>query len=194
MSQNWKDAVKRDVAHLKGDSTVEEARRKLGKRDHALLEAEGQPFTLITAEVLADLPSGATLKQIASSLPPLVVVYQSPDLSTASLAQQAEKVMLEHPDLAGIVIMDEKGAETEGILRREDLVNWIAVGMILPSSRMEKGEPTYGDALLPGTPELPLVKYVCPEGDYFQYVLSPPKDKLLFCPNHPKNRLLPEGS
>jgi len=155
MSQNWKDAVKRDVARLKGDGTVEEVRKKLGKRGYALVEVEGQPFTVVTAKVLADLSPGDTLKEVASSLPLLMVVYQSPDLSTASLAQQAEKVMLEHPNLAGIVVMDEKGAETEGILRREDLVNWIAAGMILPSSRMEKDKPTYGDALLPGTPELP---------------------------------------
>lgn len=194
MNQSWKHAVKRDVARLEGDSTVEDMRKRLGKRDYALIEVEGQPFTLITAEVLADLPSGNILKQIASSLPPLVVVYQSPDLSAASLAQQAEKVMLEHDNLAGIVVMDEKGAEIEGILRREDIVNWITAGMIPSGDRAkpEKGESTHGDALLPGTPELPLVRYVCPEGDYFRYVLSPPKDEPLFCPNHPKIELLPE--
>jgi hypothetical protein len=89
--------------------------------------------------------------------------------------------------------MDEKGAEIEGVLRRKDIVNWIAAES---SSRITSGkdEPTHGNALLPGTPELPLVKYICPEGDYFQYVLSPPRDKPLFCPYHPQAKLLPEGN
>jgi hypothetical protein len=191
MSQSWKDAVKRDVARLKGSSTVEEVCKNLGDRDHALVEVEGQPFTLITAKALANLPPEDTLKQAASRLPPLIVVYQSLELSKFSLAQQAETVMLEYPNLAGIVIMDERGAETEGILRRKELVNWIAAGS---NRRNRKSEPTHGNALLPGIPELPLVKYVCPEGDYFQYVLSPPKDKPIFCPHHPQIKLLPEES
>jgi hypothetical protein len=194
MHGNWKDAVSSDVVRFTADQTIENARQNF-TTDYALIEDEGQPIHLISAQTLADLdlPSENTLKQNSASLPPLVIAYAYPYLSIETLTQQAQAIMLEFDNLAGIVVMDDKGKTVEGVLKRETLVSWIAGET---GNRLAKGyaEASHDDAHLAGIPELPLVKYTCPKCGYAQYLLSPPENTKRFCSNHPDTPLQPEAN
>lgn len=191
MNPLWEDAIKMEFIYLQSSQTVEEAKHKLiDRKAYALIMNGDQPLSLITAESLADLPLTNTLSQHVSGLPPLVTVYDNPNLSTASLAHYIQTILLGYINLPGVVVMDQAGLKIKGILRRRDIVKWITSGMSDSRGASDATQTTYPDIPLTELPNLSLVQYICPECSYCQYLLCPPQHITIFCPHHPNVKLI----